>query len=109
LPLYNVMHMTGHKSLSMVQRYAHLAPDFQENAIEVLDSQRAPFGHNLGTGTNAVFSKEDAKLLKKLVPPVGFEPTTPALRMRSSYYHTVVRSCQYYHFLPYNDDISCHV
>jgi integrase len=26
VPLYNVMHLTGHKSLEMVQRYAHLAP-----------------------------------------------------------------------------------
>ena len=53
VPLYNVMHLTGHKSLSMVQRYAHLAPDFQEGAIAVLDSDRNAkadgFGHNLGT------------------------------------------------------------
>ena len=27
--LYEVMHLTGHKSFEMVQRYAHLAPDFQ--------------------------------------------------------------------------------
>ena len=26
VPLYDVMHLTGHKSLQMVQRYAHLAP-----------------------------------------------------------------------------------
>ena len=37
VPLYNVMHLTGHKSLEMVQRYAHLAPEFQEAAIAVLD------------------------------------------------------------------------
>jgi integrase len=43
--IYKVMHMTGHRSLAMVQRYAHLAPDYQEEAIEVLN--RA--GHNLGT------------------------------------------------------------
>ena len=35
--LYEVMHLTGHKSFSMVQRYAHLAPDFQERAIEALN------------------------------------------------------------------------
>ena len=35
IPLYNVMHLTGHKSLSMVQRYAHLAPDFQEGAMHI--------------------------------------------------------------------------
>ena len=38
IPLYEVMHLTGHKSFSMVQRYAHLAPDYQERAIEALDS-----------------------------------------------------------------------
>ena len=40
--LYEVMHLTGHKSVSMVQRYAHLAPDFQETAIAALES----FGTN---------------------------------------------------------------
>jgi integrase len=46
VPLYDVMHLTGHKSLQMVQRYAHLAPDYQERAIRALDG----LGHNLGTG-----------------------------------------------------------
>ncbi|MBL4874011.1 MAG: site-specific integrase [Rhodobacteraceae bacterium] len=41
--LYEVMHLTGHKSLEMVQRYAHLAPDFQGRAIEALNS----YGTNL--------------------------------------------------------------
>ena len=45
LPLYEVMHMTGHKSLSMVQRYSHLAPEYQERAIAALNH----YGHNLGT------------------------------------------------------------
>ncbi len=50
------MHMTGHKSLTMVQRYAHLSPDFQEEAINALDLQNADgrhdnmaVGHDLGT------------------------------------------------------------
>ena len=45
VPLYDVMHMTGHKSLEMVQRYAHLAPEFQSKSIKVLDQ----FSHNMGT------------------------------------------------------------
>jgi integrase len=49
VPLYEVMHLTGHKSLTMVQRYSHLAPDFQESAIRVLDERLRPSGHNLGT------------------------------------------------------------
>lgn len=36
--LYEVMHLTGHKSFEMVQRYAHLAPDFQERAIKALNT-----------------------------------------------------------------------
>ncbi len=36
--LYEVMHLTGHKSFEMVQRYAHLAPDFQEQAIRALNT-----------------------------------------------------------------------
>jgi integrase len=53
VPLFEVMHLTGHKSLSMVQRYAHLAPDFQEGAIRVLDA----YWHDLGT-TNRQGSRE---------------------------------------------------
>lgn len=45
VPLYDVMHMTGHKSLEMVQRYAHLAPDYQERALEALKS----LGHDFVT------------------------------------------------------------
>jgi len=30
------MHMAGHKSFEMVQRYAPLAPDYQERAFEAL-------------------------------------------------------------------------
>ncbi len=40
--LYEAMHLTGHKSVSMIQRYAHLAPDFQEAAIAALET----FGTN---------------------------------------------------------------
>jgi integrase len=38
ISLYEVMHLTGHKSFDMVQRYAHLAPEFQQKAIEALNS-----------------------------------------------------------------------
>ena len=43
--LYETMSMMGHKSLDMVQRYAHHAPNYQDKAIEVLNSR----GHNMGT------------------------------------------------------------
>jgi integrase len=45
VPLYDVMALMGHKSIAMVQRYAHLAPDYQDKAINALNA----FGHNMGT------------------------------------------------------------
>ena len=45
VPLYDVMNLVGHQSLTMVQRYAHLAPDYQERAIQALNQ----FGHDSGT------------------------------------------------------------
>ena len=45
VPLYDVMNLMGHQSLTMVQRYAHLAPDYQEKAIQALNQ----FGHDSGT------------------------------------------------------------
>jgi len=48
VPLYDVMHLTGHKSLEMVQRYSHLGPDYAERAIQALDA----FGHDLVTVRN---------------------------------------------------------
>jgi len=58
VPLYNVMHLTGHKSLGMVQRYAHLAPDFQEEAIQALDLQNAGAGHDNDTMGDAETAKK---------------------------------------------------
>jgi integrase len=48
VPLYDVMHLMGHKSLDMAQRYSHLAPDYQKGAIDVLNR----LGHNMGTVEN---------------------------------------------------------
>ncbi len=82
LPLYEVMHMTGHKSLVMVQRYAHLAPEFQERAIVALNR----YGHNLGTlglecsegktrkGQNPLVSQGVL-----MVEPRGIEPLTSTM------------------------------
>jgi integrase len=60
VPLYEVMHLTGHKSVSMVQRYAHLAPDYQCRAIEALNS----YGHNLGTVSPEECAPKSPKSLK---------------------------------------------
>ncbi len=60
VPLYDVMHLTGHKSLAMVQRYAHLAPNYQDGAIQVLNNR----GHNLGTVDVREYAVTVAKSLK---------------------------------------------
>ena len=51
--LYEVMHLTGHKYLEMVQRYAHLAPDFQDRAIDALNS----YGTNMAQSGQTGFEK----------------------------------------------------
>jgi len=86
LPLYDVMHMTGHKSLTMVQRYSHIAPEYQERAIVALNT----YGHNLGTlglENSEIDNPETQKPLVSqgflMVEPNGIEPMTstlPALR-----------------------------
>jgi integrase len=48
VPLYDAGQLMGHKSLEMVQRYAHLAPDYQERAIAALNE----IGHKMGTAPN---------------------------------------------------------
>ena len=92
VPLYDVMHLTGHKSLEMVQRYAHLAPEFQEAAISVLDQRPTTAQevsedtkcHDLVTLQKKEPDQYPAKPLKGMVPPARLELATPALRMRCS-------------------------
>lgn len=50
VPLYDVGQLLGHKSLGMVQRYAHLAPDYQERAIKALNE----LGHKMGAAPSRV-------------------------------------------------------
>ena len=84
--------MARHNSLEMVQRYAHLAPEFQEAAIAVLD-QRPTVTQEVSEGTKChdlvtLGEKEPdhfpSKSLKEMVPLARFELATPALRMRCS-------------------------
>jgi integrase len=67
--LYDVMHLMGHKSLRMVQRYAHLAPDYQKGALKVLNRPTKSDWHDLDTMTPHGASKRpceiSAKSLKK--------------------------------------------
>jgi len=59
--LYDVMHLMGHKSLRMVQRYAHLAPDYQKGALKVLNREPKRDWHDLGT----VASKSQVTIMAK--------------------------------------------
>ncbi len=93
VPLYEVMQLTGHKSLVMVQRYAHLAPEFQERAIGALnDVVNRSDDHVNGCwhvlGTVAEFSGKDGKEANEnplisqgvgVVEPDGIEPTTSTM------------------------------
>jgi len=80
--LYEVMHLTGHKSFSMVQRYAHLAPDFQAQAIEALNDAGTIWAQspdsdpatNLPNGRNPKVS-----LGVSMVGTAGIEPATPTM------------------------------
>ena len=83
VPIYEVMHLTGHKSLVMVQRYAHLAPDYQNRAIEALND----FGHNIGTVDHDVAGGKQAQNGQNpsvsaevlMVEPIRIELTTSTM------------------------------
>jgi integrase len=55
VPLYDVMHFTGHKSFDMVQRYSHLAPGYQERGIQALNA----FGTNTAQSTEKPIGPND--------------------------------------------------
>lgn len=69
IPLYEVMHLTGHKSFEMVQRYAHLGPDYQDRAIAALNDDDQDVvenqWHDLGTVASSRTQGSQAKPLKR--------------------------------------------
>ncbi|MBI2585955.1 MAG: site-specific integrase [Rhodospirillales bacterium] len=75
IPLYEVMHLTGHKTVSMVQRYSHLAPDYQDRAIQALNR----YGHKMDTADSNGPAEITSKSLKGMVGAPGIEPGTPAV------------------------------
>ncbi|PCI39898.1 MAG: hypothetical protein COB46_07915 [Rhodospirillaceae bacterium] len=91
ISIYEVMHLTGHKSLVMVQRYAHLAPDYQNRAIEALnDLQNTPQNtswHNFGTIGQDVGEEDNPQKAQNplvsqevlMVEPSGIEPLTSTM------------------------------
>ena len=45
----HVQKLLGHASITMTERYAHLAPESLHEAVAVLDVPGATFGHQVGT------------------------------------------------------------
>ena len=85
--LYEVMHLTGHKSFVMVQRYAHLAPDFQAEAIAKLNGYGTIRAQSPEEGQNTASPNgrnPKVSLGVSMVGTAGIEPATPAMSMRPS-------------------------
>ena len=60
--------LLGHKSIKMTMRYSNLSPDYKRHAIDKIDTYM---------DTKEKEQKSNSsKLLKKLAPQVGLEPTT---------------------------------
>ena len=49
VPMRHVQQLLGHSSIVMTERYAHLAPHTLHDAVAVLDTPNAMFGHSVGT------------------------------------------------------------
>ena len=82
VPLYEVMQLTGHKSLVMVQRYAHLAPEFQERAIGALNGYWHVLGTVDGESEFPEISANENPLISQgvgMVEPRGIEPLTSTM------------------------------
>jgi integrase len=78
--LYTVQRAGGWKTAIMVQRYAHLSPDYMRAAVERLVRSGTQSGTrglrgNPGDGVSAE---------EQMVTRVGLEPTTPGLKGRYS-------------------------
>ena len=81
------MHLTGHKSFVMVQRYAHLAPDFQAEAIARLNTYGTIRAQSPDEGQNMVSPNgrnPQVSLRVSMVGTAGIEPATPAMSMQCS-------------------------
>ena len=83
ISIYEVMHLTGHKSLVMVQCYAHLAPDYQNRAIEALNELRRNFGtvDQKGCEEDTAQKEQNPSVSARvlMVEPDGIEPTTSTM------------------------------
>ena len=75
--------MTGHRSREL-KRYQHLSPLFKQQTVELIAQDLRKFSDTIsGTPKISVFSR-DAKLLKNMAEPTGFEPATSDVTGRRS-------------------------
>ncbi len=87
VPLAALQEMGGWESISMVQRYAHLAPEHLHGHAALLDGAGLGFGTNLAhpkIGGGKEKSLNGCLGLESLVGREGFEPSTNGLKVRCS-------------------------
>ncbi len=82
--LTSVKELSGHKSITMTLRYAHLAPGHKRKAVETLDKilssgQSEKTVHNLFTFSRDTLERTNHKCLQNMVGDIGLEPMTPCL------------------------------
>ena len=66
--LMTAKELLGHKSIKMTIRCSHLSADYKSHAIDKMDTYMDTKEKELKSNSS--------KLLKKLAPQVGLEPTT---------------------------------
>jgi len=66
--LYVVSKLLGHHSLDMTERYAHLAPDFLQNAVDVLAIPAAQVTPELTPAANASNSSSVSSSFQTMRP-----------------------------------------
>ncbi len=87
VPLAALQEMGGWESISMVQRYAHLAPEHLHEHAALLDGAGLNHGTNLAhprIGGGKEKSLNACLGWKKVVGREGFEPSTNGLKVRCS-------------------------
>jgi len=66
--LYIVSKLLGHHSLDMTERYSHLAPDFLQNAVDVLAIPAAQVTPELTPAANASNSSSVSSSFQNMRP-----------------------------------------
>ena len=86
--LYTVKEILGHKTLTMTQRYSHLSPEHQRQAVERLATRRrdvvSASGTRSGTSEVALASGDDVTTEEEMVDRGRIELPTPGFSVPCS-------------------------